>query len=151
MNEFNTIDEILAFAMNEEQQAVEFYTALAESARTDDMKQVFMEFAEEEMSHKARLAKIRMEGSFSLETGTIMDLKIADYSVNVKVSPDMTYQDALVVAMRKEKAAFRLYSALAERAPNDDMKRLFQSLAQEESKHKLRFEVEYDEYVLREN
>jgi len=31
------------------------------------------------------------------------------------------------------------------------MKALFLSLAQEESKHKLRFEVEYDEYILREN
>jgi rubrerythrin len=151
MNEFNSIDEILAFAMNEEQQAVEFYTSMADSSKTEDMKQVFIEFAEEEMGHKARLAKIRMEGSFSLEAGAIMDLKIADYSVNVKLSPDMTYQDALVVAMRKEKAAFRLYNALAERAPNEEMKRLFLSLAQEESKHKLRFEVEYDEFVLREN
>jgi len=28
---------------------------------------------------------------------------------------------------------------------------LFLGLAQEESRHKLRFELEYDEYVLREN
>jgi len=151
MKDLNTIDEILAFAMNEEQQAVEFYTSLAQSAKTEDMKQVFMEFAEEEMSHKARLAKIKLEGSFTVEANHVMDLKIADYMVSVHVRPDLTYQEALIIAMKKEKAAFRLYMALSERAPNAELKNLFISLAQEESKHKLRFEVEYDEYILREN
>jgi rubrerythrin len=63
----------------------------------------------------------------------------------------MNYQDALVLAMNKEKAAFRLYMDLSERAGNEEMRELFQMLAQEESKHKLRFELEYDDYVLREN
>jgi len=31
------------------------------------------------------------------------------------------------------------------------MKGLFHTLALEESRHKLRFELEYDEYILREN
>jgi hypothetical protein len=31
------------------------------------------------------------------------------------------------------------------------MRNIFLALAQEESKHKLRFEIEYDEFVLREN
>ena len=53
--------------------------------------------------------------------------------------------------MSQEKAAFKLYSTLADRAPNQDLKNLFLSLAQEEAKHKLRFEIEYDEYVLRDN
>ena len=63
----------------------------------------------------------------------------------------MDYQQALLLAMKKEKAAFKLYSALADRAPNAQLKDVFLGLAQEESKHKLRFEIEYDEYVLREN
>ena len=63
----------------------------------------------------------------------------------------MTYAESLVFAMKKEKAAFKLYSKLAERAPNVNLKNIFLSLAVEESKHKLRFEIEYDEYVLREN
>ena len=63
----------------------------------------------------------------------------------------MTYEEALILAMKKEKAAFKLYSALAEKAPNEGLKNVFLGLAMEESKHKLRFEVEYDEFVLREN
>lgn len=53
--------------------------------------------------------------------------------------------------MNKEKASFRLYTNLSERAPNAELKNLFLMLAQEEAKHKLRFEIEYDEYVLKEN
>ena len=151
MKEFESINDILDFAMNEEQQAVEFYTALAGQAQTDDMRRIFEEFANEEIAHKARLSKIKEEGTYNTPVEKIADLKIADYVVNVKVTPDMSYQDALVVAMKKEKAAFKLYSALADRAPDNQMKSVFISLAQEESKHKLRFELEYDEYVLREN
>lgn len=151
MKEFNSINDILDFAINAEQEAVDFYNQLAENAKTEDMKYVFVEFAQEEINHKARLTKIKNEGSFKVEIKDISDLKIADYTVNVKPTPDMSYQEALVLAMNKEKAAFKLYSALAKRASDENMRDIFISLAQEESKHKLRFEIEYDEYVLREN
>jgi rubrerythrin len=151
MKDFSSIEDILDFAMNEEQQAVEFYTRLASQAKTDDMRSIFEEFANEEIAHKARLSKIREEGLYDTPKEKIADMKIADYTVSVAVTPDMSYQDALVVAMKKEKAAFKLYSALADRAPNNEMKDLFNNLAVEESKHKLRFELEYDEFVLREN
>ena len=88
---------------------------------------------------------------FEITFEKVADLKIADYLVNVKPSPEITYRDALVMAMSKEKAAFKLYTNLAQRAPNDQLRDLFLSLAQEESKHKLRFELEYDDFVLREN
>ncbi len=151
MKNFEDVDEILDFAINEEQGAVDFYSELADVAKTDDMRQVFMEFAEEEIKHKQRLLKIKEEGFYKLEKEQIIDLKISDYVVNVKPTPGMTYEDALILAMKKEKAAFKLYSALADRAPNAQLKDVFIGLAQEESKHKLRFEIEYDEYVLREN
>ncbi len=151
MKEFRTIDDILQFAMNEEQKAVDFYTILAENSKNEDMKKVFESFAQEEIGHKARLARIRKEGLYVVAENNITDLKIADYQTDVEPHADMDYEQALIVAMKKEKSAFRLYSDLADRAPNQEMKELFQSLALEESKHKLRFELEYDEYVLREN
>jgi rubrerythrin len=53
--------------------------------------------------------------------------------------------------MKNEKAAFKLYSDLAASAPNDALKSAFLAMAQEEAKHKLRFEVLYDDQVLVEN
>ena len=151
MKKFDSIDEILDFAINAEQEAVDFYNQLAENAKTEDMRLVFTSFAQEEIGHKARLTTIKKEGSYKAEIKQIADLKISDYTVDIKPTPDMTYQEALVLAMKKEKAAFKLYYDLAKVANNIEMRDIFLSLAQEESKHKLRFEIEYDEYVLREN
>jgi rubrerythrin len=94
---------------------------------------------------------IKEQGFFVLPDAKVRDLKIADYLVDVKPSATMSYQDALILAMKKEKAAFRMYTKLAEKAENPDVKAVFLNLAQEESKHKLAFEVEYDEYILKEN
>jgi rubrerythrin len=151
MKEFNNVDDILDFAMNSEQEAVDFYNELAANANTEDMRQVFNQFAQEEIGHKAKIRQIKEEGTYTLPKEKVKDLKLSDYVVNVEPTKDMSYQDALVVAMKKEKAAFRLYMDLAEQTDNESMKNLFLGLAQEESKHKLRFELEYDEHVLRDN
>lgn len=151
MEDFKTINDILDFAINSEQEAVEFYSALAKTSKNAEMVEIFEQFAKEEMGHKAKLMKIKNEGSFEVRSEQIIDLKIADYMVDVEASANMSYADALIVAMKKEKSAFRLYTDLAGKSPNSNMKNIFLSLAQEESKHKLRFEIEYDDFVLREN
>ncbi len=151
MNDFTNINDILDFAIQNEQNAVNFYTELAKTARTDDMKKTFEQFASEEIGHKARLIKIKDEGVYNLPTAKVQDLRIADFVVRSEATADMTYEQALVLAMKREKAAFKLYMKLSEKAPSSDLRTLFLSLAQEESRHKLKFELEYDEFVLREN
>jgi rubrerythrin len=149
-----TIDEILDFAIEREQEAVDFYTRLAAIAANPAMKEVFGQFANEERGHKAKLLKVK-EGDRALITGgggaRVADLKIADYLVEEEPSPQISYPDALILAMKKEKAAFRLYSDLAAKAADAGVQAIFRDLAQEEAKHKLRFEIEYDEHVLTEN
>ncbi|MCK9423017.1 MAG: ferritin family protein [Bacteroidales bacterium] len=151
MKAFNNIDEILDFAIGEEQAAVDFYLMLAERSKTRQSRKAFTDFAEEEMRHKAKLLKVKETGSFQISGNKVKDLKITEYLVDVRPSPDMSYQDALILAMKKEKAAFRMYSELAENAINPGVRDIFLNLAQEESRHKLRFEIEYDDYILREN
>jgi rubrerythrin len=119
--------------------------------KNEEMRETFIQFAREEVGHKARLQKIKDERLFDLTDEKVQDLQIADYVVSAKPTPDMKYADALVLAMKKEKAAFKLYTNLAQRTDNQEIKKVFQNLAVEESKHKLRFELEYDEFVMREN
>ena len=151
MEKFTSIDHILDFAIQQEQGAIDFYTKLASNARSEDMKDIFEQYAKEEVGHKAKLTKIKAEGLLDLPKEKIADMKIADYIAYPDASGDMNYEEALKVAMAREKAAFKLYSKLASYTDNGNMKEIFMFLAQEESKHKLRFEVEYDEYVYREN
>ena len=151
MKEFNSINDSLDCAIEQEQGAVDFYNDLAVKFDHEIMKKTFVQFAQEEMGHKAKILDVKQKGIFEVATEKIMDLKISDYVVKAEASPDMTYQEALILAMNKEKHAFKLYHNLSEKAPNTELKNLFLMLAQEESKHKLRFELEYDEFVLREN
>jgi rubrerythrin len=151
MKNFNNINEILDFAIGEEQAAVDFYLQLSAQSKNQQTKKIFHEYAEEEMRHKSNLMNIREQGIFHLSDEKVRDLKIAEYLVDVKPTPDMSYQDALILAMKKEKAAYRMYSKLAEKTENPEVKQLFLNLALEESKHKLAFEIEYDDYILKEN
>jgi rubrerythrin len=151
MKEFKSIDDILDFAIQNEQDAVDFYNQLAKESSNQEMIDVFTQFAKEEMGHKAFLSKVKNEGTFTVKNQKVLDLKMSDYLVDVEPRPNMPYEDALILAMKREKNAFKLYTHMAERAPNDHLHKIFNALALEESKHKLRFELEYDEYVLREN
>jgi rubrerythrin len=105
------------------------------------------DFAQEEMKHKAKLEAIKAGGKLKPAERQVMDMKLADYIVDAAPSPDMNYQGVLILAMKKEKAAFRLYSDLASSTDDENAKTMFLALAQEEAKHKLRFEIEYDDML----
>ena len=147
-----SVDEILDFAIEKEQEAAAFYTDLAGKVAQPGMKEVFQEFALEEKGHREKLIRIKGEGRLpAVMSLTVPDLKIADYLVEVEPKANMGYQEALILAMKAEKAAFKLYHDLASATDDADLKATFLALAQEEAKHKLRFEIEYDDNFLREN
>lgn len=145
MKSWLSVDEILDFAIGEEENAVKFYTELADKTGHKQMKEVFLQFAGEERGHKVKLQAVKDGNAFKPETNEVMDLKISDYVADVSTENIGNFEDALIVAMKKEKAAFKLYSRLADMVDPGDARELFLSLAQEEAKHKLRFEIEYDQ------
>jgi len=146
----DSIEQILDFAIGEEEKAARFYTELAEKVPHKSMKDVFLGFADEEKGHKAKLLGVK-EGNLLLSSKKkVQDLKIADYLIDVDPSEEFDYQKALIVAMKAEMIAIKLYQYLAEKADDPEMKGLFLDLAQEEAKHKLRFEIEYDDEILKE-
>jgi rubrerythrin len=147
----NTVDEVLDYAIDQEQQAADFYANLAGRAEKAGMKELLLEFAEEEIRHKERLLAVKSGERELTPEQQVLDLKISDYLVEVDASDDISYQDALIVAMKKERAAFELYSDMAEKVPESNLKEVFVGLAKEEAKHKLFFESEYDERVLMDN
>lgn len=151
MADLNSVDEILDFAIEREQEAADFYAGLAGTAKSPAMKATFEQFAGEERGHKAKLQNVKAGKKMLASQAKVQDLKIGDYLVEEEPAPDMDYQDALILAMKKEKAAFRLYSDLAAKVDDAGIRDVLLGLAQEEAKHKLRFELEYDEQILTEN
>jgi rubrerythrin len=150
MDKFESVDDILEFAIAGEVAANQFYMELAGKMKNPAMAKVFEDFAKEELGHKSKLEAIK-QGEMLEPTEKVAELKIADYLVDTEPKPDMDYKDALVLAMKKEKAAYRLYLDLAAVAEAEELTNMFLYIAQEEAKHKLRFEIEYDEVVLKEN
>ena len=147
----NTVDEILDYAIDQEQQAADFYADLANRAEKAGMKEILLDFAAEEQGHKDRLLAVKAGEREPTKEQEVLDLKISDYLVEVDASEGISYQDALIVAMKRERAAFQLYSDMAARVPDSHLKEVLQGLAKEEAKHKLFFESEYDERVLLDN
>lgn len=147
----NSVDEILDYAIDQEQQAADFYASLAGRAEKAGMKEVLLEFAAEEQRHKERLLAVKNGEHELTPEQEVLDLKISDYLVEVDASDDISYQDALIVAMKRERAAYELYRDMAEKIPESNLREVIAGLAQEEAKHKLFFESEYDERVLMDN
>ena len=114
---------------------------------------MFEIFAREEQGHQANLEALKRKGGLTehTEPEQVQELGIADYVVDVEPTADMDYKEALILAMKKEKAAYRLYLDLASQALSEELTDLFLALAAEEAKHKVRFEIEYDDVVLKEN
>src|SRR6056297_1847528 len=79
MENFGSIDEILQFAVEREQESIDFYNYLAAQVESDDMKQVFEEFAAEEQRHREKLEQIRANGEIDGMNERVSDLKIGDY------------------------------------------------------------------------
>lgn len=142
---------ILEFAIGREEAAAQFYADLAEKVKNPWMKQTFIDFSKEELGHRDKLLLVQGGGAALRLGEKVADLKIAEYVTDIEPTPDMDYTEALVLAMKAEKLAFKLYTDLAAVAECAEARDLFLALAQEEAKHKLRFELEYDETVHEEN
>ncbi len=147
-----TMEEVLDSAIVREEQAHAYYTGLAETMEDPAMKQAFLEFAAEELEHKAKLEAVK-QGEYGLvdKTLPIPRLAIAESLKEVTPSSEMDYAAALSLAMKREKAAYMLYLRLSAEAKSKTLSELFLALAQQEANHKLRFEIEYDDVILKEN
>lgn len=149
--EWTSVNDVLDFAIGNEQQAVDFYVEMAGKVQSPHVKKMFEENAREERGHKTKLEGVKSGQKLLSAEEKVLDLKLSNYLVDVEADTDLDFQGALILAMKREKAAFRLYTDLAGRTEDNELKQTFLGLAQEEAKHKLRFEVEYDDEILKEN
>ncbi|MHC4186661.1 MAG: ferritin family protein [Planctomycetota bacterium] len=143
MKKFDSVQQILDFAIKKEQAAHDFYINLAKKSDKPEMRKACMDFASQELVHKLKLEAVKA-GEIKLEQEEIGDLDLADTVEEVWVYSEMKYQEMLVLAMNRELKAFELYCSLAKMSTQEDLKETFLLLAQEEEQHKLKLELEYD-------
>jgi rubrerythrin len=146
---FANIDEILDYAISREEAAAALYNDLAELTDRPGMREAFLEFAKEEVGHRRHLESIRAGELPALTVHQVQNLGIADHLVEAKPTAAMTYAEGLVFAIKAEQAAQELYMGLAEATDDPNLGAVFSALASEEARHRHRFEIEYDEVVLK--
>jgi rubrerythrin len=146
-----TIDEILEFAIQMEQRSQRFYTGWAQRLDNPAVSEVFLEFAEEERRHEALIEDVRSGKQALRLRGGVGDLKLSDHFVPPKATEEMGYQDALLLAVKREVGAITLYDNLSNRSEDKSLGETFAALAEEERRHKLRLETIYDDTFMRED
>ncbi|MDP8202402.1 MAG: ferritin family protein [Candidatus Tenebribacter burtonii] len=144
-------NEVIDFAINGEEEAVKFYQELQQRTKFKARKEMLKDLENMEMGHIVILENIRSKGMKDVTVKKVINLNISEYVVDIIPYDDMTYQDILIIAMKKEEQAVNLYTDLAGNFPGTELETLFLKLAAEEIGHKLQFETLYDEHVLREN
>lgn len=149
--EQNDLREAIEFAIEKEQEAADWYNDLAGNVKMKAIAEELKKMAAVEEGHRDRLKSMDVNAYTKTEVKPGIDLKIADYMVDKEPTPDMSWQDLLQIAMRRELAAMNLYTDLSKLTPDPATKQFFENLAAEEEGHKLFFEKTWDDEVLTDN
>ncbi len=107
------------------------------------------ELASEELKHAGILRKMKESGwePRDLNTAVLTDLKLSDYLQGPDTLVGAGLQDVLIFAMKREEQSVVFYSRLMSVFRLEAAKLLCARLAQEELKHKMRLEMEYQELL----
>lgn len=150
----NTFEEIIQFAIHQEEAEERFYLELANRAENADLRGEMEQQAGEERTHKARLEQIlaqhRLPGGTARQPDP--DLRIVDYSSTEAIDlHKMGYQDALLLAAKRERVAEQLYRDLARQAVANELRETLLFLADQEARHRQLLERSYDDQFRREH
>jgi len=145
-NGFKTFAEVISFAVMREEESHEFYKHLSEKTTDPFLKILFSDFAKEELRHKQVLLELETEPLEKM-LNSILDEQInlgtTKHRKLVSPDPNMEFSDSLILAMKREEKAFKLYSLLAEISDDDEISVLFLGLANEENQHREKIEKTY--------
>jgi rubrerythrin len=141
--------EIIKFAIDKEIKSYDFYTNASQVAKYSGAKDLFSDLAQQEVGHRKMLEKLDLKKIAQAKIEKVPDLKISDYIVDAEFKPDMPYADILRIAIKMEERALKLYNNMNQSNQDENLKKLFSLLANEEAKHKLRLEKIYDDEILK--
>jgi rubrerythrin len=148
---FESVSDIITFAIDREIEAAESYGRMAGMAKTPGLRDLLLELKGEEENHRRLLEEMNIAGLEKAAAPPLPDLGLSDALPDEPPDPGMTFQDLLIFAARKEKKAMDLYEGLARSPEASGHRKLFEFLAGQERAHKLKLETEYEKHVLSED
>jgi rubrerythrin len=153
-----SIAEAIGFAIRREQEAQEIYLHYARSTDRTGFRQLLLSMVDMEKEHERKLSelvgKAALDQAFRPESflpESAGPIRLSDYLVDVPFSADMEYGDFLLLVIKKEERAEKLYQKLLSMAADEPTRRLFSWLADEERRHKAWAQDRYDQDILKDN
>lgn len=150
----NSAEEVVKLAIQREIEAFNLYTAAARNLPHGDMRKTLEEMADQERGHRIKLENI-LAGNIRWavrmsRAQPVADLRLSDHLEGGSVEPNASYQDILLFAAKREKAAYEFYKAMVELVDDTLIANVFAMLANEELQHKNRLEKIYEDEVYQE-
>lgn len=146
MNNVKSFEDILRFAIREEQMAVEFYQDLATQVVEFKLKIVLEQLARDEMRHSVILTTILENKSFPLRNKSMVILEeMMNESLEMD-EPDSDIANIIKSSIQREWEAAKMYKQMAMDAESIETSTLLINLAEEELKHKQSLELELEYY-----
>ncbi|MCF7809015.1 MAG: ferritin family protein [Candidatus Marinimicrobia bacterium] len=140
------MSEIVEMCIDQEQQAIDLYTMAMDQAKDDAARQKFQELVDMETVHKVSLKSFEIERYIDLPPA---DLKVTDYLMEPTMNDNLTTQEILIVAAKREDKTAKMYQDLADHFSADKkLNTFFQMMADEELRHKHDLESEYEQEFL---
>lgn len=148
---FRTIESILVRAIALEEDAFSLYSNAASAAKSDPIRDRLEELAQIELAHKVKLQEV-MSGNVRWairrsKAEPVTDLRLSEHLASGFLDADADFQDVLLFAAGRERAAHEFYLAMGELVDDPLHKSLFEMLAAEELRHKYLIEKTYEELV----
>ena len=137
--------QILELAITRELEAYHFYTALSENVNSEKMRIIFEELAAEELEHKKCLElEVLKRGRVVPPYEKVAPAEQRFFVPELNAKLDIDYKDILLLGIEKEQASFESYVNLLATTKDPEVREMLTELAEEEIRHKLRFEREYE-------
>lgn len=132
--------KIIEFAVENEVDAYEFYRDAAERIKDETLKETFKDLAQEELEHKKFLRDFLESGTSEINIDLEADYKVSEEVNKPQLSMDMSFTDAIALAMKNEEEAMDMYQQLADACVDQKEKDIFLGLRDMEKMHKSRLE-----------
>ena len=145
--------ELLDAAIYKEIASQAVYIAGQGQTQDPGAKALMQELAMEELKHSEWLKNLKDKGLEKRDwhQERIPNLMISQYLTGGDTLEGAGLQDTLIFAIKREQQAIEFYSQMMSVMRDKTIKRLCETLAQEELKHKLRLEIFYDDFLYAED
>ncbi|MBN1980073.1 MAG: ferritin family protein [Chitinivibrionales bacterium] len=145
----DSIADLLHFAISKEQASRRFYLDMAQRMEDTAVQTIFEAIAVQEQKHEdaLKLEVLKQGLTLAPDKGEPAPSAAYDWQKPLMIDADaaaMNYMDALATAIEKERASFQLYTQMIGMTQDMDLRKMLLELAEEEMRHVIQFEREYD-------